>query len=103
MCKLQKAVPILRDNASIVLNTSINIQIEMPGYSIYAASKAALRSLVRTLSAELIDRGIRANAVSLGPITTPTYQKLGLPQERLNSFAQDLKNKIPLHCFGIPE
>lgn len=100
---IQKAVPILRDNASIVLNTSINNQIGMPNSSIYAASKAALRSLARTVSGELIERGIRVNAVSPGPITTPIYQKLGFPQEMLDSFATDLQQKIPMHRFGNPD
>lgn len=100
---IQKAVPILHNNASVVLNTSINNQLGMLGSSIYAASKAALRSLARTLSAELIDRGIRVNAVSPGPITTPIYQKLGFPQEQLDGFVEDLKQKIPMHRFGTPE
>lgn len=100
---IQKAVPILHDRASIVLNTSINNQIGMANSSIYAASKAALRSLVRTLAAELIHRGIRVNAVSPGPITTPIYQKLGFPQEQLDAFAKDLRQKIPMQRFGTPE
>ena len=75
----------------------------MPNSSIYAASKAALRSLVRTLAAELIERGIRVNAVSLVPITTPIFQKLGFLQAQLDAFAQDLQQKIPMHRFGTPE
>lgn len=100
---IQKAVPILQDNASIILNTSINNQIGMPNSSIYAASKAALRSLARTVSGELIERGIRVNAVSPGPVTTPLHQKLGFPQEMLDSFATDLQQKIPMHRFGNPD
>lgn len=100
---IQKLVPLLKNNASIVFNTSINNQIGMPNSSIYAASKAALRSLVRTLAAELIEDGIRVNAVSPGPVSTPIYQKLGLPQNQLDAFAKDLQQKIPMHRFGTPE
>ena len=63
---------------SIVFNTSINAHIGMPMSSIYAASKAALSSLIRTLSGELIGRGIRVNAVSPGPIATPLHGKIGM-------------------------
>lgn len=75
----------------------------MPGMSIYAASKAALRSLAQTLSAELTERGIRINAVSPGPIETPAYSKLGLPQEALQQMAGQLVEKVPMRRFGQPE
>jgi len=79
---IQKALPLLNENASIILNTSINAHIGMPNTSVYAASKAALITLARTLSAELVGRGIRVNAVSPGPVTTPIFNKAGLaPQE----------------------
>lgn len=100
---LQKAIPILHDKSSIVLTTSCLDQMGMPGMSIYSASKAALRSLARTLSAELVGRGIRVNAVSPGPIKTPIYQKLGFSQEQLDQFAIQLTEKIPMHRFGEPE
>lgn len=75
----------------------------MPGMSIYAASKPALRSLAQTLSAELAERGIRVNAVSPGPIETPLYGKLALPQEALQQMAGQLVEKVPMHRFGQPE
>ena len=71
--------------------------------SIYAASKAALRSLAQTLSAELTERGIRINAVSPGPIETPLYGKLALPQEALQQMAGQLVEKVPMRRFGQPE
>ena len=78
---IQKALPLLADGASIVLNTSINAHVGMPNSSVYAASKAALLSLARTLSAELVGRNIRVNAVSPGPIKTPIFGRLGpLPE-----------------------
>ena len=61
-----------------MLNTSINTRLGMPASSVYAASKAGLASLVRTLSGELIGRGIRVNAISPGPTATPFHDKLGM-------------------------
>src|SRR5258707_14213129 len=75
---IQKALPLLADGASIVLNTSINAHIGMPNSSVYAASKAGLLSLARTLSAELVGRNIRVNAISPGPVSTPIFGRLGL-------------------------
>jgi NAD(P)-dependent dehydrogenase (short-subunit alcohol dehydrogenase family) len=100
---IQKALPFLNDNASIVLNTSINAHIGMPNSSVYAASKAALITLARTLSAELVGRGIRVNAVSPGPIATPILNRLGLPPEALEETKNSLKDQIPMKRFGRPE
>ncbi|PSP02539.1 MAG: short-chain dehydrogenase [Cyanobacteria bacterium SW_7_48_12] len=100
---IQKVVPFIRDQGSIVLTTSCLNQMGMPGMSIYAASKAALRSLAQTLSAELTERGIRINAVSPGPIETPLYGKLALPQEALQQMAGQLVEKVPMRRFGQPE
>src|SRR6185369_16856201 len=65
---LQKALPLLNPGASVIVTTSIAHRLEPPNASVYAASKAALRSLVQTLALELIGRGIRVNAVCPGPI-----------------------------------
>jgi len=100
---IQKAVPLLSDNASIILNTSINAHIGMPNSSVYAASKAALITLARTLSAELVGRGIRVNAVSPGPITTPIINRMGLPPEQIKQMAESLQGQIPMKRFGTPE
>src|SRR5262249_32444707 len=78
---IQALLPILANPASIVLNTSINAHIGMPYSSIYAASKAGLISLARTLSGELIGRGIRVNPVSPGPIATPLHDKLRMDEQ----------------------
>ena len=78
---VQKALPLMNDGGAIVLNTSIANQTGNATMSVYSASKAALRSLARTLSAALVERGIRVNAVSPGPIETPIYGRIGLPAE----------------------
>jgi NAD(P)-dependent dehydrogenase (short-subunit alcohol dehydrogenase family) len=74
----------------------------MPNTSVYGASKAALLSLTRTLSGELIARGIRVNAISPGPIATPLYQKLGLSETDLKSVSESLTNQVPIKRFGKP-
>jgi NAD(P)-dependent dehydrogenase (short-subunit alcohol dehydrogenase family) len=100
---IQKALPLLNDNASIVLNASINAYIGMPNSSVYAASKAALITLARTLSAELVDRGIRVNVVSPGPVTTPIFGKLGLDEDALDEILRNVKTQVPMKRFGRPE
>ncbi len=99
---IQALLPLLANPSSIVLNTSINAHIGMPMSSVYAASKAGLISLARTLSGELIGRGIRVNAISPGPVTTPIYGKLGLPAEQLQGMAAQIQSQVPLGRFGDP-
>ncbi len=100
---IQKALPHLNDGASIVL-TSSNVNVKgMPDMSVYAASKAALRSLARTLSAELLGRGIRVNAVSPGPIETPLFGRLGLPKEQVEEFGEQIREQNPMKRFGNSE
>lgn len=99
---VQRALPHLNDGASIVLTTSVVNVAGMPNMSVYAATKAAVRSLARTLSADLLDRGIRVNAVSPGPIETPFFGNTGLPQEAIDGFAEQIANQVPLKRFGQP-
>ncbi len=100
---IQKALPVLNDNASIILNGTINSYVGFTGMSIYSASKAALHSLARTLGAELVGRGIRVNTITIGPIDTPLFGKLGLPQETLQGFATTVSGRLPMKRFGSPD
>lgn len=100
---IQKALPYLNDNASIILNGSVNSYVGFAGLSVYSASKAALHSLARTLSAELIGRGIRVNTLNIGPVSTPLFGKVGMPQDALQGFATALTAKMPVKRFGQPE
>jgi NAD(P)-dependent dehydrogenase (short-subunit alcohol dehydrogenase family) len=100
---IQKAIPHLNDNASIILNSSFVNQAGVPTTSVYAASKAAVRSFARGISSELASRGIRVNVVSPGPIATPIYGKLGLPKEAVDAFAASIVSQVPLKRFGQPE
>jgi NAD(P)-dependent dehydrogenase (short-subunit alcohol dehydrogenase family) len=99
---VQALLPILANPASIVLNTSVNAHIGMPNTSVYSATKAGLLSLARTLSGELIARGIRVNAVSPGPISTPLYGKLGLAEADLKAVAASIQGQVPAGRFGTP-
>jgi NAD(P)-dependent dehydrogenase (short-subunit alcohol dehydrogenase family) len=100
---LQKAIPHLNDNASVIVMTSWLNTIGFAGSSLLSASKAALRSLVRVASAELVPRGIRVNAVSPGAIGTPLWGKIGLPDEVLKAAGEAITNQIPLKRWGQPE
>jgi NAD(P)-dependent dehydrogenase (short-subunit alcohol dehydrogenase family) len=100
---IQALSPLLNPGAAIILNGSINARIGMPSSSVYAASKAALISFAKTLSAELVGRGIRVNVVSPGPVTTPLYGRLGLETEQLSEMAAAIQAQIPLKRFGTPD
>ena len=100
---IQKTAPIIAEGGSIVVTTSFLNMIGYPGLSILAATKAAARSLVRTLGAELAPRGIRVNAVSPGAVATPFYGKIGLPDAVLSEVANSITQKIALKRFGNPD
>ena len=99
---IQALLPLFNKGAAIILNGSINAHIGMPNSSVYAASKAALISLAKTLSGELVDRGIRVNVVSPGPVKTPLYGRLDLPADQLDAMAAGIQAQIPLKRFGTP-
>jgi len=102
---LQQLLPLVNDGGSIILNTSINAHIGMVGASVYAASKAALLSLAKNLSAELLPRRIRVNAVSPGPVVTPLHSaaKLNISEEQLSQMGSGITSQIPLGRFGTAE
>lgn len=99
---VQALLPVFANPASIVINASVNAHIGMPNTTVYGATKAAVLSLTRTLSGELISRGIRVNAVSPGPISTPLYDKLGLSDNDLKKVAASIQSQVPAGRFGRP-
>jgi NAD(P)-dependent dehydrogenase (short-subunit alcohol dehydrogenase family) len=100
---LQAALPLLGKGSSVIFNTSVVADRAIAGASVYSASKAAVSALARGAALELAERGVRVNAVSPGPITTPIFAKSGLPAEALDAFAQNAKERIPLRRFGAAE
>jgi NAD(P)-dependent dehydrogenase (short-subunit alcohol dehydrogenase family) len=95
---VQALLPVFANPASVIFNASINARIGMPNSSIYSVTKAGLVSLARTLSGELIGRGIRVNAVSPGPIATSLHDKVGLTGAALDG----LVSQIPAGRRGTP-
>ncbi len=93
---VQKALPLLRDGSSIILNASIAGVKGFPGGSVYSASKAAVRSFARTWTAELKDRKIRVNVISPGPIDTAIFEPM--PKDMKAKFA----SMIPMGRLGEP-
>jgi NAD(P)-dependent dehydrogenase (short-subunit alcohol dehydrogenase family) len=94
---VQKALPLLSQGASIILTGSIATVKGLPGFSVYSASKAAIRSLVRTWTMELKDRKIRANMISPGTIDTPILA--GLPREAIDNIVAS----IPMGRMGTSD
>lgn len=97
---IQKALPLMGDGGSIILTTSISNRLGAPNFSVYGASKAALRSLAKSLALELIVRGIRVNALSPGPIATPMFDRLGLPPALAAEKKAVIAAKSPSRRFG---
>lgn len=98
---VQKAVPLMPRGSAIVLNGSINAHLGMPGTTVYGATKAGVVNLAKTLSAELLDKGIRVNVVSPGPITSALLRDG--PQERIQETKDWIQSQVPLKRFGTPE
>jgi NAD(P)-dependent dehydrogenase (short-subunit alcohol dehydrogenase family) len=96
---VQKALPLLPDGASVILNASIVSAKGMPNFSVYSASKAAVRSFARTWSVDLRGRRIRVNALSPGFIPTPAYDSLGITDEAVEAAVAS----IPLGRTGTSE
>lgn len=96
-------VPLLANPSSIVLSGSVNAHMGMAATHVYSLAKAGMISLARTLSGELIGRGIRANVISPGPIDTPLNDKLGLDPEAAKARAKAVVGLVPAGRFGTAE
>ena len=100
---VQKALPLLRDGAAIVLNASIVASKGFSSNSVYSASKSAVRSFARTWTTDLKDRGIRVNAVSPGPIDTPGSRELFASSETGQARIKMISQAVPLGRLGTPD
>ncbi len=93
---VQKALPYLRDGASIVLTSSVVAEKGVPNHSIYSATKAAVRSLARSLSAELLDRKIRVNVLTPGPVDTPVFESIAPTPEAVEATKAAMSQFAPV-------
>jgi NAD(P)-dependent dehydrogenase (short-subunit alcohol dehydrogenase family) len=100
---IQKALPLLPAGASIILNASTASTVGTPAFSVYSATKAAVRSFARNWILDLKERQIRVNAISPGVVPTPGYDRLGLSDEQLQEFVTSQANTIPLGRVGTPD
>ena len=100
---VKHAVPHINDGGAVIFNTSV---VHLKGFeaaAIYSATKGALRAYSRVLTTELAPRKIRVNVVAPGPIATPIYDKLGMPQEAVEEMGQGFAASNPLKRFGNPK
>ena len=100
---VQKALPLMPKGASIILNASTAGTLGTPAFSVYSATKAAVRSFARNWMLDLKDRGIRVNAVSPGVVPTPGYDLLGLTKEQVEGFIDVQVLTIPSGRVGTPD
>lgn len=100
---VQKALPLLPEGASIILNASTASIKGTPAFSVYSATKAAVRSFARNWILDLRERKIRVNAISPGVVPTPGYDHLGLNDQQLQEFVDSQASAIPLGRVGKPD
>jgi NAD(P)-dependent dehydrogenase (short-subunit alcohol dehydrogenase family) len=100
---VQKALPLFREGGSIIVISSIAAFKGIPRYTAYSATKASVRSFVRTWTAELKDRGIRVNAISPGAIDTPIIDAQAPTKEGADAIRSSFRAATPLNRLGRPE
>lgn len=100
---VQKALPLIPDGGSIILNASIVSIKGMPAFSVYSATKAAVRSFARSWTSDLKDRKIRVNVISPGPIETPILDGLGETEEQRQGIRSYMTSIVPLGRIGQPD
>ena len=100
---VQKLVPLMTSGGSVILNTSILASQGRPGFSVYSATKAAIRSLARSLTAELSVKGIRVNALAPGQIDTDIMRKVGMSDEMIQQVKEQASTQIPMGRTGAAE
>ena len=99
---VQKALPLMGEGSAIVLNASIAAIKGTPAFSVYAATKAAIRSFARGWSVDLRDRKIRVNVVSPGTVPTPAYDGCGMTEDQMAGFLKGHSDVAPVGRVGLP-
>lgn len=99
---VQKALPLMGEGSAIVLNASIAAIKGTPAFSVYAATKAAIRSFARGWSVDLRDRKIRVNVVSPGTVPTPAYDGFGMTEDQMAGFLKGHSDVAPVGRVGLP-
>jgi len=99
---VQKALPLMGEGSAIVLNASIAAIKGTPAFSVYAATKAAIRSFARGWSVDLRDRKIRVNVVSPGTVPTPAYDGFGMTEDQMAGFLKGHSDVAPIGRVGLP-
>ncbi|GAA1934922.1 SDR family oxidoreductase [Kitasatospora viridis] len=100
---VQALAPLLREGSGVVLTTSVVNVLGLDALSVYSASKAALRSMTRTLARELLPRGVRVNAVSPGPIDTGVLDRSPLPADVIETMKETYRSTNPMRRLGAAE
>jgi NAD(P)-dependent dehydrogenase (short-subunit alcohol dehydrogenase family) len=100
---VQKALPLMPDGGSIILNGSIAGYTGTPAFSVYSATKAAVRSFARSWTNDLKDRKIRVNTLSPGPIDTPIFESIGVTKDEVEKVKEGFAAQVPLGRMGRAE
>ncbi len=100
---VQKALPVLKDGASVILISSTVNGKGIPNHAAYSATKAAVRSLARSFSAELLDRKIRVNTLTPGPVDTPVFASVTSNAEEASAMKEAMGNFTPVKRVAKPE
>jgi NAD(P)-dependent dehydrogenase (short-subunit alcohol dehydrogenase family) len=100
---VQKALPLLKDGGAIVLNASVAGSLGSPAFSVYSATKAAVRSFARSWTTDLKDRKIRVNAVSPGPIDTPIFNTLATTEKEIAQIKEGFAAHVPMGRIGTSD
>ncbi|WP_282085837.1 SDR family NAD(P)-dependent oxidoreductase [Aquimarina algiphila] len=99
----KEALPHITDGGTILFTNSVVTQKGFDGLGVYSATKGALRAYQRVLTSEVKSRGIRVNSIAPGPIATPLYGKMGLPQDVVEEMGKGFAQQVPLGRFGTSE
>jgi NAD(P)-dependent dehydrogenase (short-subunit alcohol dehydrogenase family) len=97
---VQQILPLKKEGSSIVLNTSIVVEMGMGNFSVYSAAKAAVQSFIKTFAAECTVKGIRVNGISPGYIKTNGFNNTGLTEEQIKGAIQSITPTLPFKRFG---